>query len=337
MAFFKKNLLFFVFIALCVAAFLGGAFLAFSGSGKVDKAQRSLSASESRLQALLRSSPAPTEKNLATAEQNLSDLQAAMAEIRTDLQRGAAMDLSEDGVSVIAGIQAYIAKLNKVAESYVNEDGIAALVTIPEGFAYGFEQYAKQATPPEDPAKAALLDKQRQILSYLIRELIAAGPHSVDKVEREIFEIPDEDGFVIDPAISSRVPGAIDTMAFRLTFNGYTDALRRFLNSLARFELPIVVRSISVKRPSGSETVVANSRNNDNQNIFALFGGGETEGEETASEWPKTVVEENISQFTVVLEFIEVVLPDSQGQDQEGEQGQQGQVSKENQEVSNPV
>ena len=335
MTFIKKNLPFCVVIALCLFAFIGGALLAFSSAGKVEKAQLSLSTSESRLQALLRSTPAPIESNLAIAEQNLSNLQSAMAEIRTDLQRGAAMKTSSDGVSVIAGIQAYIAKLNKAADSYVNEDGIATLVAIPDGFAYGFEQYSKQARPPEDPAKAAVLDKQRQILSYLIRELIAAGPHSVDKVERKIFEIPDQDGFVIDPAISSRVPGAIDTTAFRLTFSGYTDALRDFLNSLARFELPIVVRSISVMRPSGSETVVANSTNNDARNLFALFGDGESTAEETASEWPKTVVEENISKFTVVLEFIEVVLPDSQNLD--GQDGQDGQVSKENQVVSNPA
>jgi hypothetical protein len=45
------------------------------------------------------------------------------------------------------------------------------------------------------------------------------------------------------------VPGAINTLAFGLTFTGYTDSLRELLNNLAKFDLPFVVRSIEVERP----------------------------------------------------------------------------------------
>ncbi len=123
--------------------------------------------------------------------------------------------------------------------------------------------------------------------------------------------------FSIDPAVSARVPGAIDTLAFSITFRGYTDALREFLNRLAQFELPIVVRSVEVERPSGSETVVAPPRRNEPEDIFARFGGEESEAQPDRNEGqgPVPVIEENISEFTVLLEFIEVVLPETQTQE----------------------
>lgn len=312
MSFIKKNQLFCIVVAVCVLAFLAGAFLAFKGSGNVNKAQRSLTAAEAKLNNLLSSSPSPTEENLIVAERNLAELQAALAEIREDLQPGAALKTSDDGVSVIAGIQQYISRFQKAAAANKNESDQAAPIGTPNDFAFGFEQYLKVATPPDDSAKASLLDKQRQILSYLLTQLILAGPHSIDAVEREILESSDRGGFSIDEAISARVPGAINTMAYSLTFSGYTSSLRDLLNNLARFELPIVVRSVAVKRPSGSETVIARAGSNSQDAITALFGGGDFSAGDKKAEWPKAVIEENISQFTVILEFIEVVLPDTQ-------------------------
>ena len=105
-------------------------------------------------------------------------------------------------------------------------------------------------------------------------------------------------------------------MAFSLTFKGYTDTLRDFLNRLSQFDLPIVVRNIKVKRPSGSETVVAPSGGGNNlDDVFGLFGGGDSSGTAITEEGPKPVIEENISQFTIILEFIEVVLPETQTQE----------------------
>lgn len=315
MSFIKKNLLFCVVVAFCIVAFIGGGFLAFKGAGDAEKAQRSLSAADAKLNSLLSANPALTADNVAAAELNVAELQAALAEIREGLQSGAALTTSDDGVSVIAGIQQFISRYQKAtAENKNDADQIVSIAT-PSEFAFGFKRYLKEVPVPEDSAKVSLLDKQRQILSYLLTQLILAGPQSIDAVEREILEDDKQDGFLIDAAISARVPDAIDTLAFSLTFSGYTDSLRDFLNSLARFELPIVVRSIAVKRPSGSETVIASTGRKNEDNIFALFGGGDTAAQEIESEWPKVVIEENISQFTVILEFIEVVLPDTQNQE----------------------
>lgn len=325
MSFLKKNLLLCIFAAFCVAVFVGGVYMALAEYGAVKDARRSLNTAETQLNSLLQADPAPTEDNLAVAENNLDELQNAIEEIREELQSGSDLETSDDGVSVIAGIQQYISKFQEEVETHENEEGEAAPIETPDNFAFGFEQYIDEATVPEDPDKIALLDKQRQILRYLLTQLTMASPHSIDVVQREVTESRDGDreAFSIDPAISARVPGAIETMAFSLTFNGYTDALREFLNRLARFELPIVVRSIEVTRPSGSETVTAPPRRDTEEDeIFDLFGDDESSEEEVdptanlpAEDEQKPVIEDNVSEFTVILEFIEVVLPDATTQD----------------------
>jgi hypothetical protein len=322
MGFLKKNLIFCIIVTLCVAVFFGGAFLTFTQYNKVNKAGSDLVSVEAQLKSMLNRNPAPSEGNVAASQENLNQLKLSLAEIRDDLLPESTLNTSEDGVSVTAGIQQYISKFQRETARNKNEAGEAAQIKTPDNFAFGFEQYISEAPVPQGANKVSQLDKQRQILSYLLTQLISAAPQSIQAVKREVLEgasASANKGFLIAPAVSARVAGAIDTMAFSLTFSGYTDSLRQFLNSLARFDLPIVVRSIQVSRPSGSETVVAPPRRNNATNFLDLFGqenfetatGNSPAGNQPAAEAQKPVIEENISQFTVILEFIEVVLADA--------------------------
>jgi hypothetical protein len=326
MGFLKKNLIFCIAVILCLAAFVGGAFLSYTQYSGVKKAGSNLSSVEAQLNSLLNRNPAPSEVNVAASQENLNQLKASLAEIRDDLQSESTLNTSEDGVSVTAGIQQYISKFQRETARHKNEVGEAARIKTPDNFAFGFEQYISEAPVPQGAEKVSQLDKQRQILSYLLTQLISAGPQSIEAVKREVLEGGSESaqkGFLIASAVSARVPGAIDTMAFSLTFRGYTDSLRQFLNSLARFDLPIVVRSIQVTRPSGSETVVAPPRRNKPASFLDFFddedspaaAGNSPSGNQPPAEAQKPVIEENVSQFTVILEFIEVVLSDANTQE----------------------
>lgn len=318
MSFIKKNLIFFIVVLISVAAFATGAYLAFAKLGNMKKSERSLSNVEAQLSSLYSKKPSLTEGNVEAAEQNVAELKAALADIREDLQQGAALEMSEDGVSVIAGIQQYISRFQRSVDKRSDESGELPPIKTPDNFAFGFDRYLNNAPIPDDSGKVATLDKQQQILSYLLTQLIAADPESIDKVQREVLEdTSNAKTFAINDAISARVPGAIDTMAFSLTFTGYTYALRDFLNSLAQFELPIVVRDIKVKRPSGSQTVAAPAAAGGAGFAFDLFEQGTSSGAapESSSDDREVVIEDNISQFTIILEFIEVVLPDTQNKE----------------------
>lgn len=314
MDFIKKNTPFCIELAICLVAFAVGGFLAYNASTGAQSAERELADASSRLTALEGASPAPTEANVQASEQNINKLLAELNRIRENLQRGSRLTTSGDGVAVMSAIQQYITDFQGLANARVGPDGEPDPIEITPDFAFGFEQYINEATPLDDEVRTRALDQQRQILEFLVNQLIASNPDSITEVRRELIEqavrdggVEQQKGFAIDPVVSARVPGAIDTKAFSLTFTGYTDSLRIFLNNLARPELPIVVRSIEVDRPSGSETVDISGGEDAFGGLFGAFPASDQAAEEKAQQ---PVISENISRFTVVVEFIEIVLPD---------------------------
>ena len=162
-----------------------------------------------------------------------------------------------------------------------------------------------------------MLDKQRDILEFLISELYACDPKALLSVKREsakqsdnidFDEYYDDDSiFRISQTITSKVDGAIDTIPFEISFSGKTNTLRNFLNRLAEFKRPIVVRSINVSRPS--ETIKRKLYSDAEEDLDYLT---DEEIEKLREEEKRDpVVTENISEFTLILEYIEVILPDN--------------------------
>lgn len=311
----KKNLTFTIAVSVCVLVFAVGAYMAFAESSMISKAKQSISGAEAQLNNFRYADPAPTEDNVIASEKNLADLDAELQKIREVLQRGARITTSTDGIGVTAAIQQYISEYQRKAErfTYTDTEGEEQPIQLPNNFGFGFESYLGEQETLDNSETTARLDRQRQVLSYLIDKLYESKPHSLVSVKREILENksgePAKNGFQVGEAITSEVPGAIDAMGFSISFTGYTASLRNFLNQLRKFDLPIVVRSIEVSRPSGLSVVEAPT-DGALDNIFAGFGGG---GESTSSAEPakaqKAVVSQNVSTFTVVLEFIQVILP----------------------------
>tara|TARA_B100001093_G_C26723797_1_gene969004 strand:+ start:117 stop:1076 length:960 start_codon:yes stop_codon:yes gene_type:complete len=311
MDFFKKNLIFSTVIIVCLLTFFAGSFLALNESGAIGKAEQEMKSAQANLKNLRFSDPAPSMENVEASAENVAQLQLALNAIREDLQRGDRLSISSDGIGVMAGVQQFISDYQRKSSGQVDINNEPAPISLPQDFAFGFQEYIDEAKPLSDPKSSAVLDQQRQILSYLMDKLIEAKPTSLVSVEREVLEqVQSQQGgksFQIDKAISSRVPGAIDTLAFRLSFTGYTDSLRSFLNNLAKFDLPIVVRSIDIQRQGGMKNTATSTNSNNLDSIFGAFGG--SDDEEAPKEAQKPVISENLSTFTVVLEFIEIVLP----------------------------
>lgn len=312
----KKNPILFTLLLVAGLLSIAGLYFAYKASVQLAEAQKNASESGSLLKGLQEFSPAPSAGNIQIAKRNVEELDHSLREIRKDLQRGAKLSLSSDGVSVMAGIQQFISESRQKAISHersnsVDQDTVSMPIVIAEEFAFGFEDYAQEATMPESASAILFLDKQRHILEYVINLLVAANPHSIDSVEREHLEATtisknQSESYRIDPAVSARLKGAIDTFAFRITFSGYSRSLRHFLNALASFDLPIVVRSLAVTRvesPMRNEVTQKNS-------IEEIFGSFDDDSSASLEQKNLTtpVVSENISRFTLDLEFIEIVL-----------------------------
>ena len=316
MGLFKQNPVFCICCVVAVLVFAGGSALVVVESGKLSKSNKQVVSADRQIQELLHASPALTAGNLQAAQQNAEELSAKLFSIREDLQRGSRLTISSDGTRVISGLQKYISNYRRQVASHQTAAGVAAPIQIPNDFAFGFERYLKTRQIPDDSVVVPQLDKQRQVLSYILNQLIAADPAGIQSVEREVLEdtAAAAKSFRINPAISARVPGAIETLAFRVTFTGYTPSLRKFLNNLAQFDLPIVVRSVDVDRAAtnAQDGTVRNRPTSNINDIFSVFGGSSTsttlvETEPQANQTP--VVSETESSFTVTLEFIEIILP----------------------------
>lgn len=314
----KKNPLFSLIVGVGVMAFIAGVVLAILQMGKASKAKTIARSAQQQLESLVNADPAPSTFNLDASKANVEALRSDLEEIRDELERGSKVSASSDGVQVMAAIQQYITEYSSKTSNHLNEKGEPDPIATPSNFAFGFSRYIGEVVVPDNEAVIPLLDKQRQILSYLIDTLITADPEGIDFVKREYVEAKpgeaeqggrdnEQSTFRIPSEVSARVPDAIDTMAFRISFRGYTQSLRVFLNALSEFELPIVVRSVEVDRLKTSETAQTRPTNT-LDSLFGGFGGGDNSASQPAPA-EKPIITDNLSKFTVTLEFIEILIP----------------------------
>src|SRR5581483_9138980 len=127
------------------------------------------------------------------------------------------------------------------------------------------------------------------------------------------------DYFVLDARNSVRAPGFLDSTAFRVTFVGQTAALRAFLNRLASFELPVLVREVEVEPASADESQPTATVEDTSPDPTAGNAASVVLSANPAKPAPKIpaprpsnvapIVAKPISKFTVTVEYIELVPP----------------------------
>lgn len=339
MGFFKKHPLFSVTITACLLAFAAFTALSWLSYNNLQEAQDDYERAQQQLSAAQNLDPAPSEENVQAAQDNLDSLLGALAE-QIEIARGtgtrfSTADAPEKGTDMLFELEGFRQRFANAAAQVpqlfteLNSEGKPIQpMELPEGFNFGFDRYLSDGNPPPNE-HVAVIYQQKEILTYLLRKLFDARPIGLMEVQREPAEVvlerhastsatldfdkPDaRDEFIIGAA-SLRVPGAIDTLAFSITFKGYTQSLRPFLRALETYELPLVVRQVLVEPITGSMAPATARNNSGNQAnpLEALFGGAvEAEPTEQSEQDSPTipVVTQNISQFTVVVEFIDVNL-----------------------------
>ena len=254
---------------------------------------------------LLAKEPSLTTDNVEAASTNVRNLEFAYEQLAQSLYGESAIIGSTNGVQVMASIQDYISDFTLRVEEHLNSEGEPSPVTIAEDFAFGFEAYVEQASVPEIPEVIPLIDQQRQILTYVITELLASDPLEIMSVKRMVFAgesllaNSDNSGFKMPKDASASMKGLIQTIPFKLQFRAYT-AVWKFLNKLAMFEMPILVRSIQVNRKDNEDpiTPIPNTTS-----LEELFGTSQnvvaSENLENRKLEQKPIISENASNFTL--------------------------------------
>lgn len=354
MSFFRKNPLFAIVVTVCSLLVLGELAFAYERWSATRTAAKRLEERKTNLEAMAQLAPPPTRAVAAAIESDLAKAQTALASMQGELKgRGPAAERIRSAKVPAARTDAYfdLATFVEKTRDMARKHDVEVRA---EAARFGFAAFANEG-PVQDHIEPVF--RQRQVAQYLVESLIEARPRAILSVRRERTlskaerdaraqaaanneappEPPSDDGpdyFVVDPRVSARMAGYIDTMAFKFVFTGQTAALRTFLNKLAGFELPVLVREVEVEPATSEESAVQSSPEEANATLepaaapavaetaaasVLLSVDGTAPATKPAAKpaAPRTprapvtmpIVAKPLSKFTVTVEFVELVAP----------------------------
>lgn len=338
MSAFRKYPLFSAALAVCGLVALGECWCIFERWSASREAAVALRKKTQELQAMGGLTPAPTRETAKAIEGDLARALRALGSMQGELKgRGPSAERMRTAKVPSARTDAYfdlatfVEKTREMARAHDVE-------LRPEAARFGFSLYANEGPEVE---RIASVFHQRQVAQYVMESLIDAKPRALLSVQREpaltkkekedrdaaaiatangappgpeaMPSVPDgPDFFAIDPRASARVPGYLDTTAFRLTFVGQTAALRSFLNKLASFELPVLVREVEVEPASANEAAEPSAGVDDGAGAASSVVLTTKPAAKPAPAAPKAggaspIVTKPWCRFTVTVEYIELV------------------------------
>lgn len=314
---FKSHPVFFSILIALGVVLVGEFYFVYRGFSVTEEKERRLENKQRELSMLLSANPRPAQTSRGAIEKDLERTKEALEKMRESL-RGVgevaealrADKVPSDSVKMFFDISSFV--------DATREKAAAAGITIGQGEQFGFGTYANGF--PNDTALIPPVFLQRQIIKYLVDALIEAKPKSILWVQRELVRNnaveaaraalrssrPQQgavgDFFEIDPAITASVGGFVNAHAFRVAFEGETDCIRKFMNKIASFELPLVVRSVEVEP-------VGKAKSGTGKSLAAAFGiAPKTPAPGDGK--PVPIVGKSLSRFTVTIELINLVAKD---------------------------
>ena len=267
---FRKNPLFFTVLLVLALLLAGEGWFWWTGARAARSALTKYEQKRRELRTLTEVRPALAPGVAGEIEADLARTGTVLAALRAELRgKGEAASLLRTARVPEHRSDAYfdIAGFVEVMRERAQAQGVA----LKADERFGFSAYANAGPEPE---LIAPVFHQRLLAQHLLttlfdsrpQQLVAlqrARPHpKAAPAERATAVGESADYFEIDPRVSARVPGFVETTAFRLVFLGRTAALRTWLNTLAAFDLPFVVRAVETEpasREAGASAVAENA------------------------------------------------------------------------------
>jgi len=319
----KKYPLFFILLALLMLAFVGGLAYNVTLFNKLGEQEKKFKTTLSKFKSSLNADPseASVEKSLANIEVVKGDLDKLVKNLSP------ASDNIIKPTPVTEGYQ-FVEHLRGMVNSWIMQAKAKGIyLGENENFSYK-KYYAINSDPPPDEAVPELW-KQASILGHILSKLYASKPDNIDMridlVQRELTNVEQAkeaaarkttrtrvapnrragtallgDNFVIDDVTSAKVEGSIDTFGYKIVFTSHTEVLRNFLNRLNEFDVMLVVRSIEVKEGA------AIGEYTEAPPVDEFNSEGLTPEEIAAKTAREPVVSDNYSEFTVIIEYVEM-------------------------------
>ena len=313
MDFVKRYPILTAILAFCLAAFAAESYFLWSFNRSVSLADKDRGSTRTKAENAEKLSPAPSADNRDAAQANAADLKTVLDTVKSTFQDTPIKitDVPGSGPELLVQIQAYASDLQAKAKD-------RDIILPNPDFTFGMAMYVGRgvSAPPAD--KIPDVYTQMKALQYILNHLMddAKQPNQEMKIisvmREDITAVKAAPGifvpgandntddeknevFTVDPAVTARVPGFVNTLAFQIKFVTYSESLRLLLQDLKQFEMPLVVRSIQVE-PAAVEHAAPGS-------------DAAAAKKSTVSDTAKPVVAENLSQFTLVIEYIQLPTP----------------------------
>jgi hypothetical protein len=331
---FKQHPLFFALITAAALIAAVEIFFIFSRRAALRDVEAKLTEEIQRVERFNTRRPVPSEISVRRVNEDLDTHSAALSELLESLNLGGGQEIALFRRAPASRTEAFFDLANFVERMRRQADQAEVGIRPEERF--GFSAFTNEGPGPD---QMQAVYRQRRIMEELLNSLFAAQPRELVSVQRErpgavanpaveesdfgCFDGPTGGGrrpprgggqdsgdiFAMDPAVSARSPGFVDTMAFRFTFVGQTSSLRSFLNSVASSDLPLVVRSVEVG-PVGGQQAQMQPRPTRRPPAggMDLFAAPQMDGGPDARPVAVPLVSENFSRFTVTVEFLETKI-----------------------------
>jgi len=308
MSLFKKYPAFSLSLLVLILATAVGGFVLWQRMQAASKAERAMLQAQQSLESALRRTPAPTPANLKQAQRNVEVSEQALVETLSIMEGNLQRDFEAEAQGKAP--TTFILELNEWARK-LRREARNRNIGHERTFNFGFERFIRTGATPPPQNLVPKIYKQKEIINYLVTELFDAVPttegeqaqeeqalYIVDVARESIMTIAQERNepglFTVSPDVTAEVPGVVDTLAFKITFISRTDVLREFLQSIAKFELPLVVRSVEVSP---------------GRDISGRTGTDEDGEGVSQAQTQVPVVESNYNEFTIVVEYVDITMP----------------------------
>jgi hypothetical protein len=275
MANFKKNLGFNLLLIALGVTFVAGcvvAILAYrGGASSALLLQRARKEQAALLQghAFVAGAPAVSlnEDNVTKAAEDVKALEAHVGSLRAAIAGNPELAIKGKPSANSAELSALLRESVDGWRKLAADNGIKLSANEPTAF--GFHRYIhNQGTSPKREFQK--VDQQRQVIDYLVRQLVdsrpAGSPLYIESVDREPIETfvlipegkpgagtfgpePDSSRNETDEFVASRTfdrRDLVETTSFRIRFSAYTPTLRTFVNKIRNSGRPLVITSIDV-------------------------------------------------------------------------------------------
>lgn len=326
---FKRHPVFAAILLMLGVAVLAGIGLLANRHRAAQAALATLAQKQQERDALNRLNPSPTEDNARAIEADVAQAGQVLAVLRAALQGQGESAQQLRAAPPASRMDAYFELATFVEKTRAL--AARAQVALQPDERFGFATYANEGPSGEHLAPVI---RQCRLMRYLMETLIESRPRALLSVQRErpltaaqrearhaasasadgappdtsALEVTATGGdthdfFTWDEKLTARVPGYVDTEAFRLEFTGQTSALRAFLNTLASLKLPLFVRSVEAETLAAAEEAGAVSPGPE------AAAPAADSSNPAAAPAPVPLVGATLSRFTLILEYAELLPP----------------------------